>query len=188
MKLFRRVSAALCLLALLIPGVVLGQTQSPASLTATAIQGLITQDQAYVATQNSQALANFNLSCTNWTGTNIQNRAVKQPITTAPVQPPVLHVVATVSANGISVNALFTWGPDLLGSPCPPLPSAALPPGNVQVGQALGQNYYAVGLQDTIPIGQIVTTGGHEHLKVASIAGTTPNSDGSQPGYYILIQ
>jgi hypothetical protein len=185
---FKRLALSFCLLVSLLPSLQGQTTQSPASLTSAAVQGLITQDEAYVAQVNSTALAAFNNSCTAWTATNIQNRALNLPQTSPPAQPQAATLVTAVNPLGNGVIATFSTGPALLGSPCAALPSATLPPNNIQVGQSLGGGYFTVGIQDTVACNVPVQSGGHTYVKVGGPIGCNPNSDGSVPGWYYELQ
>lgn len=163
-------------------------SQSPQSLTATAIQELVAQDETYVATQNANALAKFNQDCTTWTVNNIRNRDLKLPLTTKPPQPTALHFTSSITLDGQSATTAFSIGPDQLGKACPDLPSATLPANNVQVGQSLGGGWFGVGIQDTVPYGQPVQANGHTYVKYGAPVGNSANSDGSIPGWYYQIQ
>lgn len=170
-------------------------TVSPASLSAADLANMTAQANAICNNQDSIALANFATACSNWTAQNLQLRANGKATTDKPTQPKAWHAAVSLSADGTQVISVFTLGPDVLGQPCPDLPSATIPTGTVSLGAQLtgvpgapaAGNYFACGATDTTPGGKTVSIGGHTYLKVQSPGAATTNSDGSVPGWYLML-
>ena len=166
-------------------------TVSPLSLTLEAVQALVDQNNRVCDAQNGRALDVYVNACHDWVANGIQFRAKGMPLPDKPTQPSRLHVSNVTNGTATSVTSTWTLGPDVLGNPCPDLPPATLPAGIVQLGRLLVSSpsgtYYAVGLQDTTPAGQIVTQDGHSYMKVQSAGAAGTNADGSVPGWYLLI-
>lgn len=169
--------------------------QSPLSLTQESIQNLLNQSNNYASFQNNYNLTNYKNACTDWMANNLRNRDNKIQLTIKPIQPLVVHVNPTLSQDGTSISFNWSQGPDYLGDPCPDLPEVNLPAGFTVLGQQLtgvpGNPtpgvYFASGIHDTTPGGKTALINGHSYLKVQSPGAMGTNSDGSVPGWYLML-